>query len=59
MSVAFKRLAAAALIFITLAVLLVAIILRSGFAERWVRREIVSRVEQSTPGRAWKWARST
>ena len=48
MSVVFKRLLAGVLIFITLAILLVAIILKSGFAERWVRREIVSRVEQST-----------
>lgn len=51
MSVALKRLLAAALVFITLAVLIVAAILRSGFGERWVRREIVSRIEQSTGAR--------
>ena len=51
MSVVLKRLLAGALIFIALAVLLVATLLKSGFVERWVRREIVSRVEQSTGAR--------
>ncbi len=51
MSAVFKRLLAGVLIFITLAVLLVATILKSGFAERWIRREIVSRIEQSTGAR--------
>ncbi|HXU22190.1 MAG TPA: AsmA family protein, partial [Verrucomicrobiae bacterium] len=51
MSVSFKRLSAAALILITLFILLVAIILKSGFAERWIRREIMSRIEQSTGAR--------
>ncbi len=51
MSVVFKRLLAGALIFIVLAFLLVATLLKSGFVERWVRREIVSRVEQSTGAR--------
>ncbi|HEY6444484.1 MAG TPA: translocation/assembly module TamB domain-containing protein [Candidatus Acidoferrales bacterium] len=48
MSVVLKRLLAGALIFIALGVLLVGTLLKSGFVERWVRREIVSRVEQST-----------
>lgn len=51
MSVVFKRLLSGALIVIALAVLLVGIILKSGLAERWVRREIASRVEQSTGAR--------
>lgn len=51
MSVVLKRLLAGALIFIALGVLLVGTLLKSGFVERWVRREIVSRVEQSTGAR--------
>lgn len=51
MRVALKRLVAAALIFITVAVLLVFTLLKSGFAEKWVRREIVSRIEQGTGAR--------
>jgi len=50
-SVTLKRVLAGALILVTLVVLAVATILKSGFAERWIRREIVSRIEQGTGAR--------